>query len=130
PPPGPSLARQADAPTRRRRDRTPARGDAGDAPRVDRTPARGGRRRLPGKGDRLPRRDGRPRALPQAVSRLRLTRAAHRLWRERDQLLRALPDGRRAAGGPLALAAPQGRLAAEPRGDGDGARGQGVDRYR
>src|SRR5207247_335615 len=63
-----------------------------------------------------------------ALPRSRLPRAAHRPRRQRDQLLRALPDGRRAPRRPVALPAPQERLAAEPRGDGSGAGSLSVQR--
>jgi len=42
--------------------------------------------------------DGRPRPLRQALSGVRSVRAAHPPRRQRDQLLRPVPDGRQAAG--------------------------------
>src|SRR2546422_287280 len=79
-----------------------------------------GRRPFPRAGDRFPRRHGRAWSLPSAVPRLRCPGAAHRLRGERDQLLRALPDGRRAARRSVAVAAAQERLAPEPRRAGGG----------
>ena len=79
--------------------------------RLDRSPARARRAAVPGEGHRVPSRDGRARPLPRAVSRVRLARAAHRPRRERDELLRALPDRRPAARRPRALAPAPRRLA-------------------
>src|SRR5205823_3409371 len=59
-------------------------------------------------------------ALTRESHTLRRAGAAHRLRRERDQLLRALPDGRRAARRPVAVAAAEERLAPEPRRAGRG----------
>jgi formamidopyrimidine-DNA glycosylase len=53
-------------------------GDARDPRTLDRAAARAGRRGLPREGHRLPARDGRARALPAAVPRLRRPRAADR----------------------------------------------------
>jgi formamidopyrimidine-DNA glycosylase len=64
-----------------------------------------------------PRRGG-ARPLRPALPGLRHGGAAHRLRRERDELLPALPDRRQAARRPLAVAAAQGRLAAVDRGVG------------
>src|SRR5207237_3044082 len=88
------------------------RGDARDADPMDRSPPRPDRRRLPGKGDRVPRRDGRAWPLQAAVSRVPLAGAAHRVCRERVQLLRDLPDRRPAPRRPLAVAPAERRLAA------------------
>src|SRR5206468_1539376 len=79
---------------------------------------RGGRR-IPREGDRLPGRDGGPRTLSPALPFVRDRRATHRLRRERDQLLPALPDGRADPLRSEPLAPPQGGLAA----NGCGARG-------
>ena len=61
--------------------------------------------RLPGEGDGVPPGHGRARPLRQAVPGLRRAGAAHRLRRQRDELLRALPDRRQAARRSRALAA-------------------------
>src|SRR5439155_26311058 len=69
------------------------------------------------------------RALRQAVSRLRPPRAAYRPRRERDELLRPLPDGGQAHGRPCPLAPLPGRLASHARGAGGapaGKRGVGL----
>src|SRR6185295_13540902 len=76
----------------------------------------------PGEGHRVPRGDGRARPLREAVPQVRGKGAAHRLRRERDQLLPGLPDRREAAGGPVAVAVAQGRLA-EDGGRAGGAQG-------
>jgi hypothetical protein len=52
------------------------------------------------------------------VPRLRDESPAHRLCRQRDELLPGVPDGRQAPGGPLSFAPSPRRLAEEPRGDG------------
>jgi formamidopyrimidine-DNA glycosylase len=75
------------------------RSDPGRAPRVDRAAARAGGRRLPRGGDRVPPRDGGARPASPAVPGVRLAGTAHRARRERDQLLRALPDRRAPARG-------------------------------
>ena len=62
-------------------------------------------RGFPGEGHGVPRGDGGARPLRQAVPRLRRAGAAHRLRRERGELLRDLPDRRQAAGRPRAVAA-------------------------
>ena len=67
--------------------------------------------RFPGEGHRLPRRDGRPRPIQTAVSRLRRARPAHRVRGKRVQLLREVPDGRTPARRSVAVAAAPGRLA-------------------
>ena len=59
--------------------------------------------------------DGRPRPLRPALPRLRHARAAHRLRRQRDQLLPALPDGGPDARRPCAVAAAEGGLAEDDR---------------
>src|SRR5437868_3489714 len=78
---------------------------------MDRSPAPRGGRRLPRKGHRVPRWNGRARPLPKALSRVRSARAAHRVRRKRDQLLRPLPNGRQTPRRPRALAALARRLA-------------------
>src|SRR2546427_601717 len=83
-----------------------------------------GRREIPRGGHGVPRRDGRPRALRQAVPGVRRSGAAHRPRRERDELLRAVPDGRPAPRRPRALTTARGGLAADARGTG-GAKGYG-----
>src|SRR2546427_5118407 len=79
---------------------------------MDRAPARRCRRGLSREGHRVSRGHGGAWALRQALSGVRRSRAAHRLRGERDQLLRALPDGRQAARRPGAVAPPQEELAA------------------
>src|SRR5438105_3982233 len=86
-------------------------GQPGCPARMDRSAARRGGRRCSRKGHRLPRGDGGPRALPHALPGLRDRGAAHRLRRERDQLLPALPDGGADPLRPQPLSPPQGRLA-------------------
>ena len=84
---------------------------------VDRPPARA--RRATSSRRRSPRfatemavhgRYGKP------CPRLRRAGSAHPLRRQRDQLLRALPDRRQAPRRPRAVAAAEGRLAADARG--------------
>ena len=60
---------------------------------TERLRARGGQE-FPGEGDGVPRGNGGARPIRQAVSRVRNAGAAHPLRRQRDELLRALPDGR------------------------------------
>ena len=64
-----------------------------------------------GEGHRLSRPHGRPWPIQAAVPGLRRAGAAHRLRRERVQLLREMPDRGPPARRPLAVAAAQGRLA-------------------
>jgi hypothetical protein len=71
-----------------------------------------GRSRLPRQGNRVPRAHGGARPLRQALPRVRLAGAAHRVRGERIELLRALPDGRKAARRPGAFVAAQEELAA------------------
>src|SRR5205823_12242957 len=75
----------------------------------------GGGRGLSGRRDGVPARHGGARALRQGVPGVRGAGAADRLRRERDQLLRALPDRRPDARRPLALAAAPFRLAEDAR---------------
>ena len=85
---------------------------------------------LPGKSHRLPPRHGRPRQIPKAVSGLRLSRPAYRPRRERNQLLRALPDRWKVTGRPIAVAASKRGLAADlgrVRGRTKGANGVKLD---
>src|SRR5581483_6534864 len=77
---------------------------------------RGGAHRVPRERHGVPRGDGRPRPVRAAVPRLRRPGPADRPRRERDELLRPVPDRRPGAGGPGALAAPARRLAADARG--------------
>ena len=85
-------------------------GDPIDARRVDGAAlARG--RRLAGEGDGVPSGDGRARPLRPAVPRLRRAGAAHRPRRQRDELLRALPDRRQGARRSGAVAPAQEQLA-------------------
>ncbi len=115
PPPRQALARAADAEADGRAGAEALRGDAGGADRVDRAPSRGRGRRVPRKGHRLPARDGGAREIQEAVPRLRHVGPAHRLRRQRDQLLPALPDGRQAALRPQPRAPAARRLAAHHR---------------
>ena len=69
-------------------------GDARDAARMDRAAARARPATASREGHRLPPGDGGARPLRQALPGVRRAGAAHRLRRERDQLLRALPDRR------------------------------------
>ncbi len=78
---------------------------------IARLRARDGRR-LAGEGDGVPLWDGGARAVPAAVPGVRRAGAADPLRRQRDRLLRPLPDRGQAAGGPRPVAAAQGRLAA------------------
>src|SRR5512146_866378 len=75
---------------------------------------RGGRR-FPGERDGLSNGDGGPWKIPAAVSRVRDAGSTNSLRGQRDELLPDLPDGRKAAGGPGAIADPEGRLAEELR---------------
>ena len=68
-----------------------------------------GRRGVPGEGHRIPARDGGARQVREALPGVRRAGAAHRLRRERVQLLRALPDRRAHPRRPRAVAAAQGR---------------------
>ena len=107
----------------RRGGRPSLRRDEEDASRLDGAAAPGRRREVSREGDRLPAGDGRARQVRRAVPRLRDESPAHRLRRQRDELLPDVPDRRQAPGGPLPVAPPPRRLAEEPRGDG-GAEGR------
>ena len=61
--------------------------------------------------DGVPSRHGGPRQVRRAVPPMRVPCAADRVRRQRDQLLRHLPNGRASFGGPLPVAAVEGRLA-------------------
>src|SRR4029453_4243878 len=124
PPPRAALAAPVDDQPRRGRGGAPLRGDARDAARVDRAPPPRGGGGLPGEGDRVPRRHGGPWPPPPALPRLRRPRAAHRARGEREQLLRALSDGRAPSRRPGPLAAPEGGLAAHARRDGGAPAGR------
>src|SRR5258705_2557711 len=116
PAPRAALAREAEPPALGRGGRAALRGDAGDADGLVRTDPVAGGRRLPGGRHGVPRGHGRARALRTAVSGVRVARAADRLRRQRDQLLRGLPDRRSAPGRPRAVTPPQAGLAADARG--------------
>ena len=73
---------------------------------------------FPGEGHGLPPGHGGARPLSAAVPGVRHAGAAHRLRRQRGQLLRHLPDRRPAARRSVAVAPPQGGLAAHARGTG------------
>lgn len=83
---------------------------------VQRTRGRRRRRRLPREGHRVPGRDGGPRPIPAALPGLRRPRPAHRVCRERDPLLRHLPDRRPPARRSRPVPAAQERLASHARG--------------
>ena len=116
PAPREDVSREADAENVRRGDRPAVRGRAGSPRRVGGPPLGRSLPRVPRARDGLPRRDGGPRPLRETVSGLRLAGAAHRLCRERVELLRDLPDRRQAARGSGPLAAPPRRLAEDARG--------------
>ncbi len=101
-------------PPGRRGDGPPLRGHPGHAARLDRPPARGDGRALPREGHCLSSRHGRARALRPALSRVRIAGPADRPRRERDQLLRALPDRWPTPGRPRTLAVASRGLAADP----------------
>src|SRR3990172_9117798 len=82
---------------------------------MERAPDPGGARGVPREGHGLPGGDGRPRALRQTLSSVRVTRATDRSRGNRDELLRPLPDRREAPGGPRALPAAQRGLASDAR---------------
>src|SRR6266849_1905073 len=85
---------------------------------MDRPRARGGRGRAPREGHRISRGHGGARPLWQALPGLRRAGAAHRVRRERNQLLRALPDRRQDPRRSRPIAAAQEELAALPGGIG------------
>ncbi len=62
-------------------------------------------KRLSGESHSLPSGDGRARSLQSALSAVRREGAAHSLCRQRDQLLRALPDRRQGTCRPQSVAA-------------------------
>src|SRR5579862_3280080 len=75
-------------------------------------------RGLPGEGDRISRGDGGARKVPATVSCMRVTGATDCVCRERGELLCAVPDGRQASRGSLALAPHARRLAEDARRNG------------
>src|SRR5262249_18222011 len=81
--------------------------------------------RLSREGHGVPRRDGSPWAVRKTLSRLRHAGAADRVRRERGELLPVLPDRRKAARRPGAVAASPGRLAPHARGA-PGAQGPAI----
>ena len=83
---------------------------------VDGSPQGAGRGSIPRESDRLPQGNGGPWPLPRTVPALRCAGPAHRLRRERVQLLRALPDRRPAARRPCPLAPAEEGLAEDGRG--------------
>ena len=70
--------------------------------------------KLSREGDGVPRGDGGARPVREAVPGVRRAGAADPVRRQRDQLLRAVPDRGKVAGGPGDVAVAQGRLAEEP----------------
>src|ERR1017187_8744629 len=126
PPRGEAFSGRSHVATLRRGGRPSPRRDEKDASRLDRAAAPGRRREVPREGDCLPAGDGRTWQAWQPMPRLRDARPAHRLCRQRDELLPGVPDARQAPGGPLSFAPPPRRLAEEPRGDG-GAEEQSQD---
>src|SRR5262249_45553989 len=107
----------------RRGDRAPLPRHARDAGEVARPVRRRRQALLPGEGHGLPRRDGGPWPLREAVPRLRDAGAEDRLRRQRIELLPEVPDRRQAPRRPRPLAAPAGRLAQDAGGAG-GAQGR------
>ena len=94
------------------RGRTKARASGCAVMRESPAAARARTGRRPMRVTRLPPAiAGGARPLRPAVPGVRLAGAAHRARRQRDELLRALPDRRQAAGGPGLVAAAQGELA-------------------
>ena len=93
-----------------RRNRNPLPRDQRIANRLGGALAQRKRVGVSGKSHGFPRRHGRPRQVPQAVSGLRLSRSTDRSRRERNQLLPALSNRRKIASGPIAVAAPQERF--------------------
>src|SRR5260370_14070273 len=81
---------------------------------MGRAPALGIRRRIPGKGHRVPGRHGRAWPLQSTLPPMRRKDPAHPLRRQRNQLLRELPDRRKTAGRSLPLAPPPPGLAPNP----------------
>ena len=63
------------------------------AHRLDRKIKEGNRRKIPGKGDRVPRGDVRSRPLWPALPQVRHQNSAHSLRVKRNELLSKLPDG-------------------------------------
>src|SRR5215472_17771669 len=83
---------------------------------LDRPPAGRSRGRLPRKSDRLSRRHGRPRALRPTMPQMRRKGSANSLCRERNELLRQVPNRRKGSCRPRALPPPGIGLAAHARG--------------
>ena len=73
------------------------------------------RQEIPRESDRLPAGNGRPWPLQPALPSLRQQNPAHPLRRQRNQLLPDVPNGRKAAGRPRALATARFRLAPKSR---------------
>src|SRR2546425_1130736 len=87
---------------------------------------------LSGEGHGFPGRDGRARPVPQALPGLRFSDPAHRLCRERVELLRPMPDRRETAVRPTAGSPAEAGLASDPGGAGgtpraDRSAGRGVE---
>ena len=110
-----ALAGNAHQPHRRRGGRAAVRRLPRAAAAVDRAAAGPGRGRIPGESHGVPHRHGGARSLRAAVPGMRSAGAAHPLRRQRDQLLRALPDRRPAAGRSRAVAPAEAGLAAQHR---------------
>ena len=84
-------------------------------PTLDRPPQRRSRPSLPRKSHSLPQRHGRPRPLRTTLPHLRPAHPAHPLRRQRNQLLRPMPDQRQSPRRPQPLPSPGQRLAPHPR---------------
>src|SRR5690606_34509302 len=79
--------------------------------RMDRAPTPGGGGGVAREGDRLSYGHGGARQVRGTLPTLRLSRPAHRVRQQRDQLLRYLPDRRPAAGGSFSFPPVERRLA-------------------
>src|SRR5258706_14407353 len=80
---------------------------------MDRAFAQRDRQRFSRARHGVSRRDGGARQISQALSSVRRAGAAHRLRRQRNQLLREMPNRRQAPGGSFPVAFAQRRLATE-----------------
>src|SRR5512139_883746 len=78
---------------------------------MDQTIARRSGRRISEKSHRVSRRNGGARQISAAVSGVWLPGAAHRLRRERKQLLREVSDGGTVARGSVVVALTEGHVA-------------------
>src|SRR5206468_12439206 len=90
------------------------RRDARDARGLDGALTRRDGRWIPGEGHGVSGGDGGARPIWRTVPRVRHSRATHSLRRQRDELLRALSDGRTTTRRPCAVEIAEGRLAQIP----------------